>query len=220
MKKLLISLLFVVIASSANAKPVHVNGYTRKDGTYVAPHYRTAPNNTNSDNWGTRGNTNPYTGKNGTINPDGKEGSGIHFPSSIDQSDPSSPSSKNPKEQTLEELYSERCAVLIDNTNPENSDIDFYCPTNALNCPLLDNRGIYRKDCPQNAAQIKAKLTHEDFEKKYPLPYIPVVNFDKKEEDKIIQFPRLKYSEMNDLCKKIVDNGGYDPSLLNDCRKK
>jgi hypothetical protein len=106
MKKLLISLLFVVIASSANAKPVHVNGYTRKDGTYVAPHYRTAPNKTNLDNWSTTGNTNPYTGKNGTVKPDNNAESGIHFPSFIDQSNPPSenpnfvilckPASENP----------------------------------------------------------------------------------------------------------------------------
>lgn len=52
-------------------RSVHVRGYTRKDGTYVAPHYRSAPNRTTADNWSTRGNVNPYTGEAGTRNPDG-----------------------------------------------------------------------------------------------------------------------------------------------------
>jgi outer membrane protein assembly factor BamE (lipoprotein component of BamABCDE complex) len=48
------------------AKDVHVNGYTKKDGTYVAPYTRTSPNHTKSDNYSTKGNVNPYTGKEGT----------------------------------------------------------------------------------------------------------------------------------------------------------
>ena len=45
---------------------VYVNGYYKSNGTYVAPHYRTAPNNTVYDNWSTYPNYNPYTGKQGT----------------------------------------------------------------------------------------------------------------------------------------------------------
>lgn len=48
---------------------VSVRGYTRKDGTYVAPHHRSAPNGTKADNYSTRGNINPYTGKPGTKPP-------------------------------------------------------------------------------------------------------------------------------------------------------
>lgn len=47
-----------------------VSGYVRKDGVYVAPYVRTQPNNTNTDNYSTRPNTNPYTGKKGTAAPD------------------------------------------------------------------------------------------------------------------------------------------------------
>lgn len=54
-----------LFASSAWAQ-VHVNGYTKSDGTYVQPHERTAPNNTRNDNYSTRGNENPYTGQPGT----------------------------------------------------------------------------------------------------------------------------------------------------------
>ncbi len=46
--------------------PVHVRGYVRKDGTYVAPHYRSAPDGNFSNNWSTKGNFNPYTGAAGT----------------------------------------------------------------------------------------------------------------------------------------------------------
>lgn len=46
-----------------------VKGYTKKDGTYVAPHKQTNPNGTKRDNWSTKGNVNPHTGKPGTKNP-------------------------------------------------------------------------------------------------------------------------------------------------------
>lgn len=45
------------------------SGYTIQSGTYVAPHYQTNPNNTQLDNYGTRGNVNPYTGAVGTRSP-------------------------------------------------------------------------------------------------------------------------------------------------------
>lgn len=46
-----------------------VSGYTRNDGTYVAPSHATNPNQTKLDNWSTKGNVNPYTGKEGTRKP-------------------------------------------------------------------------------------------------------------------------------------------------------
>jgi hypothetical protein len=42
-----------------------VHGYTTKRGTYVAPHYRSTSNSRKSDNYSSRGNYNPYTGKKG-----------------------------------------------------------------------------------------------------------------------------------------------------------
>lgn len=53
-----------------------VRGYTRRDGTYVAPHRATNPNGTRADNWSTRGNVNPFTGRLGTRSPDGVGGYG------------------------------------------------------------------------------------------------------------------------------------------------
>jgi hypothetical protein len=52
----------VLVAFAAEAQGDHqVSGYTRRDGTYVAPHYQTNPNRTTSDNYSTQGNVNPYT---------------------------------------------------------------------------------------------------------------------------------------------------------------
>jgi hypothetical protein len=55
--------------SGSNSSSHQVDGYTRNNGTYVAPHYQTNPNNTQMDNYGTRGNVNPYTGATGTRAP-------------------------------------------------------------------------------------------------------------------------------------------------------
>ena len=68
---LLLSTLTSVFAQT-NPSHVKVSGYYRKDGTYVQPYFRTAPNSTNRDNFSTKGNTNPYTGKPGWIEPDSK----------------------------------------------------------------------------------------------------------------------------------------------------
>lgn len=46
-----------------------VSGYTRSNGTYVAGHQQTNPNGTKYDNWSSKGNVNPYTGKPGTVDP-------------------------------------------------------------------------------------------------------------------------------------------------------
>lgn len=49
---------------------IHVRGYTKKSGKIVSPHRRTNPNRTKRDNWSTKGNVNPYTGKEGTKSPE------------------------------------------------------------------------------------------------------------------------------------------------------
>ena len=52
--------------TGAKAEHTHVDGYTKKDGTYVAPHDRSTPDSTKNNNWSTKGNANPETGKLGT----------------------------------------------------------------------------------------------------------------------------------------------------------
>lgn len=62
----LVVLVVVCFASGIAHSQVRVKGYTRKNGTYVAPHYRSRPDGNFSNNWSTKGNINPYTGKEGT----------------------------------------------------------------------------------------------------------------------------------------------------------
>lgn len=71
MKKLALwaAMTALCIATVAEARSVRVKGYFRKDGTYVAPHVRSAPNSSKLDNYSTKGNVNPYTGKTGTVEP-------------------------------------------------------------------------------------------------------------------------------------------------------
>ena len=71
MKAILLGLAISSIAFAAWAQGSHyVEGYVRSNGTYVAPHYQTNPNDTVNDNWSTRPNVNPYTGQPGTRAPD------------------------------------------------------------------------------------------------------------------------------------------------------
>jgi hypothetical protein len=55
--------------TGSNPSSHPTNGYTRKDGTYVAPHHQTNPNSTTRDNYNTRGNYNPHNGQIGTRSP-------------------------------------------------------------------------------------------------------------------------------------------------------
>ena len=61
-----VSLLTLIGTAFAD---VYVRGYSRRDGTYVQPHYRSNPDGNVFNNWSTRGNINPYTGREGTVDP-------------------------------------------------------------------------------------------------------------------------------------------------------
>lgn len=74
MKKIIFVLsLFVGLfffSTQAEARTTRVRGYYKPStGYYVAPHYKTTPNRTRFDNFSTKGNYNPYTGKKGSVNP-------------------------------------------------------------------------------------------------------------------------------------------------------
>jgi hypothetical protein len=74
MKKILTTILLVLVVSLslfsiAEARSVRVRGYYKPStGRYIMPHYRTSPNRTKWDNWSTKGNINPFTGKKGYKN--------------------------------------------------------------------------------------------------------------------------------------------------------
>jgi hypothetical protein len=53
--------------TGAASSKSHVSGYTKKDGTYVAPHDRSTADKKFENNWTTKGNTNPNTGTDGTL---------------------------------------------------------------------------------------------------------------------------------------------------------
>ena len=59
-----------VIFAQVNTNNHYVSGYYKSNGTYVSGHHRTNPNQTNRDNYTTKPNINPYTGKKGYIKPD------------------------------------------------------------------------------------------------------------------------------------------------------
>lgn len=65
MKSLVIFIVMTLVSVSAFAQNVHVDGYYKKDGTYVSPHWRSSPDGDTSNNWSSEGNYNPYTGKEG-----------------------------------------------------------------------------------------------------------------------------------------------------------
>lgn len=73
MKKLLSTLLavsfLVIFAVSAFAGDVWVKPYFRKDGTYVQPYYRSRPDGNPWNNYSSKGNINPHTGKKGCADP-------------------------------------------------------------------------------------------------------------------------------------------------------
>jgi hypothetical protein len=60
MRKYLIAA--VALATISPAFAGHVNGYTRSNGTYVAPYERSDADRTVTNNWSFQGNVNPYTG--------------------------------------------------------------------------------------------------------------------------------------------------------------
>jgi len=66
MKKTIFAFALLALAGAASAQ-TYVAPHVRSDGTFVQGHVRSAPNSTTSDNYGTRGNVNPYTGQAGTI---------------------------------------------------------------------------------------------------------------------------------------------------------
>lgn len=83
MKKILFLVSLSVIATASFARGEHshvgysygashdtnVSGYTRSDGKYVESYHRSSANGTQTDNYSSIGNTNPYTGEEGTHTP-------------------------------------------------------------------------------------------------------------------------------------------------------
>lgn len=69
-KALLIASMFLLASSGVVFADQYVDGYYRKDGTYVQPDYRSDPDGNPRNNYSYPGNVNPYTGKRATGDPD------------------------------------------------------------------------------------------------------------------------------------------------------
>ncbi len=73
MKKIFLTFLLVIFGFAMLGHSTHadastrVRGYYKKSGGYVAPHYRSSPNSFKGDNWSSKGNYNPYSGKKGYV---------------------------------------------------------------------------------------------------------------------------------------------------------
>jgi hypothetical protein len=74
--KLLIAVVCLCLAGAATARGSHspsgshaVKAHTTKKGTYVAATRAKNPNKTKRDNYSSKGNVNPATGKEGTKDP-------------------------------------------------------------------------------------------------------------------------------------------------------
>ena len=61
--------LLVGSAGTGSAQGVYYQGHTNHNGTYVQPHYQSAPDHNYNNNWGVSPNVNPYTGQMGTHQP-------------------------------------------------------------------------------------------------------------------------------------------------------
>ena len=76
LKQTILSLAFLValiagtfsLSTSVEAA-TRIRGYTTRRGTYVMPHYRSTRDSSRFNNYSTRGNYNPYTGKKGYTSP-------------------------------------------------------------------------------------------------------------------------------------------------------
>lgn len=70
MKKFFILLAFVFALGISNAEAKYQRGYYKPStGKYVSGHFKTSSDYTRYNNYSTKGNTNPYTGKKGYKSP-------------------------------------------------------------------------------------------------------------------------------------------------------
>jgi hypothetical protein len=68
-RRCLMALAFSTALGGVAAADTYVRGHTRSDGTYVQPHHRTNPDGNLFNNYSSQGNSNPYTGQRGTVDP-------------------------------------------------------------------------------------------------------------------------------------------------------
>lgn len=66
---LFLLVFFFALSVCSEGHAASTRGYVKKNGTYVQPYQKTVPDRSKYNNYSTKGNTNPYTGKQGTVDP-------------------------------------------------------------------------------------------------------------------------------------------------------
>jgi len=69
MKKFILTIALAIFTVVTFAQTTTVKGYVKKNGTVVQSYTKTTPNYTKANNYSTKSNVNPYTGKTGTVKP-------------------------------------------------------------------------------------------------------------------------------------------------------
>lgn len=65
----MVMVMILALPVFAEAKTTRVQGHFKNNGKYVQPYYKTSPNKYKFDNYSSKYNHNPYTGKKGTVDP-------------------------------------------------------------------------------------------------------------------------------------------------------
>lgn len=163
-----LNLSFMSLAQRKSSGDVHVKGYYRDNGTYVAPHNRTAPNSTNIDNFSTIGNVNPYTGEKGTVQPD------QNFTYSSSYSKSYSDNKADKTDFLLKQYY--------------NSKIEVFSCSSIYDKPEVTGKQI------EQACKGKVILLSQYNEKYYRVKYESVIGFM---EVRWIKIPSVNLNDYN-----------------------
>ena len=65
LRKILACVIALFVLTGVVEGAQRTRGYIKKNGTYIMPHYKTRKDGTRLNNYSTKGNENPYTGKKG-----------------------------------------------------------------------------------------------------------------------------------------------------------
>jgi hypothetical protein len=172
-------------SSRSRGGDVYVKPYFRKDGTFVDGHMRSSPDKDFYNNWSTKGNVNPYTGKEGTKYwPDGTP---VVTPSRIQRDDESAVA--KPKQPWKPRPISERLSIFrIGQFNPKEPTgsfvqkaIDFgfgsgYLTSNESTFISLDFDFVQMTASGLEASLSSALLTYRWFARPYRAhgPYVGI----------------------------------------------
>ncbi|WP_423679631.1 hypothetical protein [Undibacterium sp. WLHG33] len=130
---------------------VAVRGYVRKDGTYVQPHQRTAPDGSIQNNWSTYGNYNPYTGEEGRVltppsGPVGSDSSSYRSSAYLPSLPPVAPSVERATLKSGSSLYPRSTLAIPSQPNVTPSQSNNVLPDNQHSRPFtLNSQPISRQ---------------------------------------------------------------------------